>query len=1473
MRQAWILAVSLAVLPRSGVAQALSDLISPGELSSAHAKYSGVKNCNVCHGGDRDVLESRCEDCHKELAARIVAGKGFHADKGGRCVSCHSEHLGKDSDIRALDRSTFNHDQTGYKLAGKHSAIKDCARCHKTRSFLGNRTTCQSCHNDRHQGRLPNCEQCHSFDRSFKEPSFDHSTARYVLTGAHTRVACSACHKNEVFRGLAFDQCGACHTDPHRKMLGTDCSRCHRTELWKGVQVPHKTFPLAGKHAAVDCAKCHPEGRWKLAAFGKCADCHKDKHLGQFKQPCEDCHSVNGFKPAKFNHDRFKLELKHAIDCQKCHKSEKGAFPAGTGTTVRYKPMNAACASCHKDPHAQQLGAKCENCHTIASFKLTGFDHSKARYPLDEKHAKVACEKCHKKDAKTGGVIYKPLAMNCGACHSDVHLAQLGQNCERCHAPARLLFTHTMTTYPLEGKHASVSCEKCHKKEKGTFPAGAGEAVRYKPIARACATCHADYHRGQFPRDCAACHTTASFKPTSFAHAKSEYPLKGKHTNLQCDRCHKQEVFPAPPPPATLVRYRPMAKVCSACHRDQHAGVFGSDCAKCHDERTWHGINATFHRSTAFPLTGRHVTVPCVSCHISPGATPTACESCHMKRRQDDPFRGRLGLACAQCHNTGGWSPVQFDHGARTGFALVSEHSGLRCQACHPGQIEAVTSTCAGCHMKDYDWARTPPHKAIGLSTDCRVCHFPGDGAWSAGRYTHRSYQPLGRHSAAACDACHSGGRYAGLSQECYACHKPDYDRTQNPNHIKVGFSTDCVLCHRAGDSSWTQGRFDHSGFPLQGGHVGLACESCHEGGKYSGLSTDCYSCHRADYDSTTNPNHKTAGFPTDCIVCHKATDTRWEQGRFDHNSSDFPLQGAHAKLACESCHKGGKYSGLSPDCYSCHKADYDGTTDPNHRTAGFPTSCVVCHKATDTNWNQGKFDHANTGFALQGAHTKLACESCHKGGIYTGLSPDCYSCHKADYDGTTNPNHKTAGFPTSCIVCHKATDTNWNQGKFDHSNTGFTLQGAHTKLACASCHKGGVYTGLSADCYSCHKADYDGTKNPNHKNAGFPTSCLLCHKATDLNWRQAKFDHGTTGFPLQGAHTKLVCESCHKGGKYTGLSPDCYSCHKADYDGTANPNHKNAGFPTSCVVCHKATDTNWHQAKFDHATTGFALQGAHTKLVCESCHKGGKYTGLSPDCYSCHKADYDGTANPNHKNAGFPTSCIVCHKATDTNWHQAKFDHATTGFALQGAHAKLACASCHKGGVYAGLSSDCYSCHKADYDGTKNPNHKSAGFPTSCIVCHKATDTSWHQAKFDHANTGFPLQGAHTSLTCESCHKGGIYAGLSTDCYSCHKADYDTSTNPNHKNAGFPTDCSTCHYATDTSWNQGRFDHRFPISSGRHKFACSSCHTDPSNYRVFDCLSCHPLSSIQDKHREVGGFQYTSQACYACHPNGTADD
>ncbi len=947
----------LILFPVLGFAQ-IGELVSPGELSKAHSKFSGIKNCNVCHGSDKNVLETKCLECHKLLRSRIEAGKGFHADKRTKCMTCHTEHLGRDFDIRQLNLKTFHHDQTGYKLEGFHAQVKDCSSCHKTRSFLGLSTACQTCHIDPHKKQLPACESCHSVTRPMKQITFDHSKTRFPLTGAHTKIPCLTCHKNQVFKGLPFDKCTSCHVDPHKPSLGT-CTNCHTTSEWKKANFKHDKFPLTGKHASVPCAKCHPGGQFKLKAFAQCSDCHRDPHLGQFVQAdpeepkrfsrktCEQCHNVNGFKPAKVDHSYFDLTLGHAIPCSNCHKLEKANFPTGSGNAVRFRPMKTDCVTCHLDPHQGQLGTKCENCHSIASFKGPNIDHSKTRFPLDENHQGVPCEKCHVKDTKTGAMKFKPLSTDCKSCHATAHMGQLGTDCVRCHTPDGLRFDHATAAFPLTGKHQQVPCEKCHKLEVGKFPLGEGQAIRYKPILKDCKTCHVDYHRGQFKKDCSSCHTTASFRPTTFSHEKSDFPLLGAHTTVPCEKCHKLEMFETPAPPMQLVRYQPLSQNCGTCHNDPHQGQFGKDCKRCHNEQGWKTISRGFHKKGQFPLRGRHLTVDCSSCHwggVTKG-TPTRCYDCHWIRRKDDLYQTRLGTDCERCHIENSWTSTKFNHAAETGQALGAAHSTLACDSCHQNKVfGGLNFNCINCHRDDYENANNPDHVRAGFPLQCQGCHSINDPNWDEASFNHATFPLRGVHQTLDCQSCHVNNVFRGTPRNCIGCHRQDYEATRNPDHRKAGFSTNCQQCHNFGDEDWDDADLDHTQFfRLVGVHATIPCQSCHVNNVFAGTPKNCIGCHKTDYQNANNPNHVAAGFSTDCQQCHKASDSSFDQGRFNH--PQFPINsGFHAGFPCASCHTNPSNFRVF-SCFSCHtKPDMDHEHRQVNGYVYNSIACYTCH-------------------------------------------------------------------------------------------------------------------------------------------------------------------------------------------------------------------------------------------------------------------------------------------------------------------------------------------------------------------------------------------------------------------------------------------------------------------------------------------------------------------------------------------------
>ncbi len=742
--------------------------------------------------------------------------------------------------------------------------------------------------------------------------------------------------------------------------------------------------------------------------------------------------------------------------------------------------------------------------------------------------------------------------------------------------------------------------------------------------------------------------------------------------------------------------------------------------------------------------------------------------------------------------------------------------------------------------------AQESPHGNLTMA--CDDCHTTAD--WSRvgrdARFSHAStgFPLTGAHAVAACAECHRSPVFSQVGTACQDCHRD----------VHAGeLGAVCVNCHdtrRWDPRSDLYHAHDRTLFPLLAAHARVDCEACHGGQpptEYSRTPIDCYACHRAAFQAATSPPH--SGFSTDCKQCHIGLTDDWHRTTFQH-SARFPLTGAHGALACEECHRQG-YQGTRADCYACHQRDYDATRDPNHRQAGYPTSCQNCH--TTTSWGGATSEHAS--FPLLGAHRAVACESCHTSG-YAGTPRDCYSCHRADYEGTRDPNHRTAGFPTACESCH--TVNGWDGANFSH--TSFPLTGAHQSAACASCHTSG-YQGTPRDCYSCHRADYDGTDDPNHRAAGYPTTCESCHGTS--RWDGASAQH--TSFPLTGAHATTACSACHTSG-YQGTPRECYACHRADYDGTNDPNHRAAGYPTTCESCHSTS--RWEGANAQH--NSFPLTGAHATTACSACHTSG-YQGTPRECYACHRADFDGTTDPNHRAAGYPTTCESCH--TTVRWEGASAQH--NSFPLTGAHATTACSACHTSG-YQGTPRECYACHRSAYEGTTDPNHRTAGFPTTCESCHSTT--RWDGATFDHGATGWPLTGAHTGTSCQACHASG-YAGTPTDCYACHRADYQGTTDPNHVAAGFPTTCQSCH--TTTRWEGATFNHDaayFPIYSGRHRNAwntCADCHVSPGNYQHFECIFCHEhnRSETDSHHREVGGYVYASPNCYSCHPRGVGDD
>ncbi len=320
------------------------------------------------------VASASCASCHKDI----------HAGRfGKRCETCH-----RTTGWAELDLKGFDHERTRFALTGKHRELA-CAKCHpaldpaaasgsKKRPFLSYAGTalpsCSSCHKDIHAGKYgAGCETCHRTSgwKQIVSANFDHNQTAFPLKGRHAGVGCEKCHGQDLLKKKpASSKCLDCHADTHRGQFakqesGGDCAKCHTVDgfvpaLFTVADHGRTRFPLADAHAAQPCIACHTQETgdggelYRRYVFDdlRCAGCHDDPHAGQFAsaappKACESCHRAKRWQELAFDHDRdsaYPLVGAHRnVGCEKCHLT----FEEHGKQTVRYRPIDTACNTCH----------------------------------------------------------------------------------------------------------------------------------------------------------------------------------------------------------------------------------------------------------------------------------------------------------------------------------------------------------------------------------------------------------------------------------------------------------------------------------------------------------------------------------------------------------------------------------------------------------------------------------------------------------------------------------------------------------------------------------------------------------------------------------------------------------------------------------------------------------------------------------------------------------------------------------------------------------------------------------------------------------------------------------------------------------------------------------------------------------------------------------------------------------------------
>jgi len=386
-------------------------------------------------------------------------------------------------------------------------------------------------------------------------------------------------------------------------------------------------------------------------------------------------------------------------DCKACHSA-----PWESAT------MADRCVECHTAIGAQMMAVAtvhgsmmhdnpdltCRHCHPEhrgANAKLTEmtdaeFPHELVGFSLKAhqttvKNEAFICSDCHGDDISTFDLQI------CTTCHNEIdgsfmaeHAQAYGTACLNCHDGVDFFgdtFSHNKYPFTLTGRHMDLSCVKCHN--------GANTMSDFSVLPQDCYSCHqgVDPHEGRFGTDCAACHGTDGWLPAKFDHDLSDFKLIGEHAEVQCEKCHINNV------------YQGTTTDCYSCHKqdDEHLGRFGTDCSICHTPQDWEEL--TFDHNQSFALTGKHVDVPCEKCHqdFQFAGVPRTCAGCH-----GDPVfhAGMFGFDCLSCHTTNNWFARYT--GPHPGIADEGgsgvNHGGASCRDCHTQTLR--TATCEACH-------------------------------------------------------------------------------------------------------------------------------------------------------------------------------------------------------------------------------------------------------------------------------------------------------------------------------------------------------------------------------------------------------------------------------------------------------------------------------------------------------------------------------------------------------------------------------------------------------------------------------------------------------------------------------------------------------------------------------------------------------------------------------------------------------
>lgn len=291
---------------------------------------------------------------------------------------------------------------------------------------------------------------------------------------------------------------------------------------------------------------------------------------------------------------------------------------------------------------------------------------------------------------------------------------------------------------------------------------------------------------------------------------------------------------------------------------------------------------------------------------------------------------------------------------------LSESHKNLEgvdnCLKCHAVAQKITNDKCLNCHTEIKNLiSNEKGYHYFVKDENCANCHKEHFGRnfklvnFDEKSFDHNltKFKLEGAHAKLKCSSCHNqkffkgekykNGTFLGLGTKCLDCHQDAHMGQLSQN---------CLECHTFEKWDLALKTFNHdkARFKLTGLHKNVNCYSCHPKSKsgnvlftvFKNLNfSSCSNCH--------NDFHK--GKFGECEKCHSTTGWQNLKIKFDHNLTDYKLDGMHNLLKCEKCHNKVKKIKNESDyisnfkirhklCLDCH-TDYHGGVFMKRKSIG----------------------------------------------------------------------------------------------------------------------------------------------------------------------------------------------------------------------------------------------------------------------------------------------------------------------------------------------------------------------------------------------------------------------------------------------------------------------------------------------------------------------------------------------------------